>query len=194
MSEELLRVGIVGLGRSGWNIHAAGLADLTRLYRVTAVADPEPDRRLEAEQRFGCTAYTQPGELFADPDVDLVIVATPSHTHVDTALGALDAGKHVVVEKPIAGTTAEVDRLIERAEARNRVLMAFQNQRLDPSFLAVREVLDSGRDRRADPDPTDDPSLLPPGRLADPASDGRRRTRQYDGALPGPAADLGAGC
>ena len=140
-----LRVGIVGLGRSGWNIHAAGLANLPDHYRITAVADPDAERRAEAETRFGCTAYPKPEHLFADDNVDVVVVATPSFTHVPTALAALAAGKHTVVEKPIATTVEEIDQLTDAAAAGGCLVMAFQNQRLDPSFLEVRRTIESGR-------------------------------------------------
>ena len=145
MSEDVLKAGIVGLGRSGWNIHADGLSRLPNLFQVAAVADPAADRRVEAEHRFGCTSYADPADLFSDPTVDLVVVATPSYTHVETATAALAAGKHVVVEKPIATTTEEVDRLVDVAKQQDRIVTAFQNQRLDPSFLEVCKVIDSGR-------------------------------------------------
>lgn len=145
MPAKPIAVGIVGLGRSGWNIHAAGLALLPELYRVAAVADPDDDRRAEAEERFGCTGYTAPEELLADPAVELVVVATPSHTHVPVASAALTAGKHVLIEKPAATSTAEVDQLIELGATNGRVVTAFQNQRLDPSFLVVRDLMDAGR-------------------------------------------------
>ena len=119
---DVLNVGIVGLGRSGWNIHAAGLAGLPELYRIAAVADPDPERRAEAEQKLGCAAYEQPAELFADPEIDLVTVANPSHAHVATALAALAAGKHVVIEKPVASSTEEVDQLLDAAAEHDRLV------------------------------------------------------------------------
>ncbi|SDT04401.1 Gfo/Idh/MocA family protein [Microlunatus soli] len=140
-----IAVGIVGLGRSGWNIHAAGLEQLPQHFRVAAVADQDGDRRAEAEQRFGCATYAEPADLLADSAVELVVVATPSHTHVPVASAALTAGKHVLIEKPAATSTAEVDQLTELATAGGRVVTAFQNQRLDPSFLVVRDLIDDGR-------------------------------------------------
>lgn len=140
-----IKIGITGLGRSGWNIHAEGLANLPDKFRVAAVADPDAERQAEARSRFGATAYAAPADMFADPEVEIVVIATPSHTHVPLASAALTAGKHVVVEKPIATTTDEVDRLGELARVHDRLITAFQNQRLDPSFLVVRDVIDSGR-------------------------------------------------
>jgi predicted dehydrogenase len=141
---DRINVGVIGLGRSGWNIHAAGLEHLDP-YRIHAASDPVAERRAEAEQRFGCTTYAEPNDLIADPHLDLVIVATPSHTHVPLTLAALEAGKHVVVEKPMAQSVAEVDVMTTAAERAGRILTCFQNSRFDPAFLAIREVIDSGR-------------------------------------------------
>ncbi|GAA3116837.1 putative dehydrogenase [Kribbella aluminosa] len=143
--EDKIKIGIVGLGRSGWDIHAAGIARLPELFQIVAVADPDAGRREEAAARFGCETYAEPSQLLADPAVDVVTVATPSHTHVSVASAALAAGKHVVVEKPIATTVEDVDRLVELAAEAERVVTAFQNQRLEPSFLAIRDIIDSGR-------------------------------------------------
>ncbi|NEE01728.1 Gfo/Idh/MocA family protein [Phytoactinopolyspora halotolerans] len=145
MANEPIRVGILGLGRSGWNIHAAGLAELTGEYRIVAAADPDAERRSEAEARFGCVTYPEPADAIVDPQVELVIVATPSHTHVPLAVAALEAGKHVVAEKPMAQSVTEVDTMTEAAQRSGRVLTCFQNSRFDPAFMAIRELMDSGR-------------------------------------------------
>lgn len=140
-----IRIGIAGLGRSGWNIHAKGLENLPAQFQVAAVADPDAERQAEATSRFGATAYAEPAAMFADPGVEVVVIATPSHTHVPLASAALAAGKHVVVEKPIASTTEEMDRLAELGRSNDRLITAFQNQRFDPSFLVIRDLIESGR-------------------------------------------------
>lgn len=145
MSSEQVRVGIIGLGRSGWNIHAAGLRDLTDQFCVVAVADPLPERQQEAANDFGATTYAEPEQLIADEKVELVVVATPSFTHVPLALAALAAGKHVVIEKPMAQSVEEVDQLTAAAEQAGKIVTCFQNNRFEPSFLKIRELIDSGR-------------------------------------------------
>lgn len=139
-----LRVGIAGLGRSGWNIHAKSLAKLPDLYRVSAVMDPEPERCAEARAAHGCRVHPDFEALAADPDLDVVVVASPNHLHADHAVAALDAGKHVVCEKPFALTVDEADRAIAAAERSGRVLTPFQNRRYEPHFLKVKELIDSG--------------------------------------------------
>lgn len=145
MASDKIRIGILGLGRSGWGIHAAGVGDLGDKFEVAAVADPMPDRQAEAREKFGCQTYDTPEQLIAESDVELVTVATPSHTHAPLALQALAAGKHVVVEKPMGASVAEIDELIAASEKSGKIVTAFQNQRLDPSFLAVKDIFDSGR-------------------------------------------------
>ena len=139
-----LKVGIAGLGRSGWNIHAKALATLPEQYSVAAVMDPEPERCAEAVAAHGCRVHPDFNALAADPELDVVVVASPNHLHTDHAVMALDAGKHVVCEKPFALTVECADRAIEAAERNGRVLTPFQNRRYEPHFLKVRELIDSG--------------------------------------------------
>ncbi|WP_152362354.1 Gfo/Idh/MocA family protein [Microlunatus speluncae] len=140
-----MRVGIIGLGRSGWNIHAAGLRALGDQFRVVAVADPLAERQQEAAKDFGATTYSEPEQLIADDQVELVVVATPSFTHVPLGVAALQAGKHVIVEKPLAQSVEEVDQLTAVADAAGKIVTCFQNNRFEPSFLKIREIIDSGR-------------------------------------------------
>lgn len=145
-----IRVGIVGLGRSGWNLHAQTLGQHPA-YEIAAVADPVPERRAEAEQKYGCAAYATPDALFTDARVEAVTIATPSHNHAALAIAALQAGKHAVVEKPMAQTTAEMDAMIAAAAAASRaagaprVLTCFQPLRLHAAFMAIQECIASGR-------------------------------------------------
>lgn len=139
-----VNVGVVGLGRSGWGIHSTYLANAEE-YRLVAVADPMEERRAEAVESLGVRrAYASPEELLADDDVELVVVATPSHTHKALAIAALKAGKHVQVEKPFAQSAAEADEMIAAAKASRRLLTCFQNRRVDADFLEVQRIIDSG--------------------------------------------------
>ncbi len=138
---EPVRVGVAGLGRSGWSNHAQFLSRNPR-YALLAVADPLAERRAEAEQTMGCSAYADPAELMADERLELVVVCTPSHTHAQLAVQALHAGRNVLVEKPMATSLAEAEAMIQAAEAAGRVLTVFQNRRWDPDFLRVKQILD----------------------------------------------------
>ncbi len=80
--------------------------------------------------------------LFSDPAIDLVLVNTPDHTHYDFARRALEAGKHVVVEKPFVLDVKEGEALIELASKKKKVLTVFQNRRWEGDFLTVRSIID----------------------------------------------------
>lgn len=144
MTDTPIRVGIAGLGRSGWAIHAHLLAPLTTTYRIAAVADNDPARRAEAVARFDCAAYAQIDELLADPNVELVVIALPTHLHHSMSIRALQAGKHVVCEKPMAVTLAEADIMLRVAESSPGLLTVFQQRRYNPDFVKVREIIQSG--------------------------------------------------
>ena len=145
MSSSPIRTGIVGLGRSGWFNHAKTLEGLDHQYVITAVHDPNPDRRREAVETFGGQSHRSLDDLLADPEVELVVLATPSQLHCAQTLAALDAGKHVVCEKPMASDSVESGRMVEAAKKFGLVLTVFQNQRYMPSFMKVREVIASGK-------------------------------------------------
>jgi predicted dehydrogenase len=140
-----VKVGISGLGRSGWDIHADALEKCSSMYKVVAVFDPLEERRKEAVNRFGCKAYTDFSSLVKDEDVELVVVATPSHLHASQTIEALESGKNVVCEKPMATSLGEVDEMIRAAKEARRILTVFQNKRYTPDFLKVREIVRSGK-------------------------------------------------
>jgi predicted dehydrogenase len=139
-----LSVGIAGLGRSGWSIHAAALKNMGEMYRIAAVADPDEARRDEAMAAHGCRAYGDAQELAGDDELDMVIVATPNLFHAAHALAALEAGKHVLCEKPFGFTTGDVDAMIRAAKKSKVVLQPFQQRRYEADFQKVKEVCESG--------------------------------------------------
>jgi scyllo-inositol 2-dehydrogenase (NADP+) len=143
VNESIIRVGIIGLGRSGWRMHAATIERHPQ-FQVVAVADPQSVRREEAQARYGCAAYEMPGDLIADSNVELVVVATPSHTHAALASEALAASKHVLVEKPFANGIEEADALVEAARRAGKVLTSYHIRRTQGDFLKIREIVDSG--------------------------------------------------
>jgi predicted dehydrogenase len=142
---KTIPVGIVGLGRAGWDIHVRTLDDLTDLYRVAAVCDIDPARRDEARDKLGCRTYAQFEEMLADPEIELVTVAPPSYLHAEMSIAALKAGKNVLVEKPFATNLKDAEKMIATAKQTGRVLTCHQNSRYTPDFLKVREILASGK-------------------------------------------------
>lgn len=137
-------VGIAGLGRSGWSIHAAGLSQLPEQYRVVAAMDFDAARRDEAAAKFGCKTYDNYATLVNDPGVELVVVATPNRFHAPNAIEALNAGKHVLCEKPFGTSSREAGDMIAAAEAAGKIVAPFQNRRYESLFQKVLEVKNSG--------------------------------------------------
>ncbi|MEM3029024.1 MAG: Gfo/Idh/MocA family oxidoreductase [Thermoproteota archaeon] len=140
-----IRVGISGLGRSGWSIHANTLEKCSSMYNLVAVSDPIEERRSEAVERFGCRAYSDFKSLVKDEEVELMVVATPSHLHAPQTIEALKAGKNVLCEKPMATSLAEADMMIRIAKETGKILTVFHNKRYLPDFLKILEIIRSGR-------------------------------------------------
>jgi predicted dehydrogenase len=134
-------VGIIGFGRIGGE-HAGWLAT-ARGIRAVAVADGTPARQDLARQR-GLRVYTTVEQLLEDREVGAVLVATPTAMHFEHAMTALAAGKHVLVEKPMALDLAQSRTMVEEAEARAVVLSVFHNRRWDLDYLTVRQAVQSG--------------------------------------------------
>lgn len=139
-----IQVGIAGLGRSGWGIHASLLKQLPDQFQVAAVADGEAVRRREAEEVFDCSSYETFDGLMGDARVELVVVSLPSFLHADLTVQALAAGRHVVCEKPMADSLPAAARMVEAAQAGDAVLSIFQQRRYNPDFRKVQEILESG--------------------------------------------------
>lgn len=139
-----IRVGIVGLGRSGWNIHARAFRDMAERYRLVAVTDLLPERAAECAASTGVRHVPSFEAMLADAEVELVVVATVNRFHAPQATAALRAGKHVLCEKPFGLTTADADGMIAAAREAGRVLQPFQQRRYEPDYLKVREVIRSG--------------------------------------------------
>jgi len=140
-----VKVGIVGLGRSGWEIHANTLAKFPKMYEMKAVFDPIEERRQEAVNRFGCNTYSDFESIINDVDIELIIIATPNHLHSSQTIKALRAGKNVVCEKPMAVNLAEADAMIAACKDSGKILTIFHNRRYYPDFLKVKEVIASGK-------------------------------------------------
>ncbi|MGB7157358.1 MAG: Gfo/Idh/MocA family oxidoreductase [Tepidisphaeraceae bacterium] len=138
-----IRYGIVGLGRAGWDIHVRELRPRADA-KIVAVADPLAERRDQAAAEFGCKTYSSLAKLLKQDDVEVVVIATPSVSHAPDTKKALAAGKHVVVEKPMAMSVAEADAMIAASNAAGKKLFVHQNYRFRPEFTHLKETIDSG--------------------------------------------------
>lgn len=139
-----IRVGVLGQGRSGRDIHSVYLREAPRMYKIVAIVDPIEERRIRAEKEFDCKTYSDYHQLFDLNDIDLIVNATPSHLHVSITLEFLNKGFNVLCEKPLARKVSEVDGLIEASKKSKKLLAIFQQVRYSKSFQKVKEVIDSG--------------------------------------------------
>ena len=96
--------------------------------------------------RYGARLYDDLDAFFADPEIDAVVVATPHPTHAELAIRALDAGKHVLVEKPMVTSLADAGRLHEAAARSDRIFMALPFD-ATPPMEAAKRLIDGRRDR-----------------------------------------------
>jgi scyllo-inositol 2-dehydrogenase (NADP+) len=138
--KESVGVGIVGWGLGGRIFHAPFIRYTEGLALVAAVTSREIDRQLYPDVAIAGSVEA----LLSRSDIDLVVIATPNKLHVPHALLALEAGKHVVVEKPLARTADEVRQLQTAARDADRLLIPFQNRRWDGDFLTVKQLIGSG--------------------------------------------------
>ncbi|HYN55620.1 MAG TPA: Gfo/Idh/MocA family oxidoreductase [Motilibacterales bacterium] len=138
-----VRVGLLGYGAIGHE-HSRAVRAVDGL-TLTAVCDTSLGRLDEAEAAApGVARTTSADSLLERDDVDLVVVSTPPSSHAHWALRALEAGKHVVVEKPFAIRTAEADDVLAAARDAGLLAVVYQNRRFDPDHLAIRRMLDRG--------------------------------------------------
>ncbi len=151
MMAQPIKIGIVGLGRAGWGMHCKELQGREDKFQIVAACDIIPERRERVVARYGCRVYERIEDLIADPDVELVDIATRSNGHYVHASAALAVGKHVLIEKPMCASYAEAVQLREdaaqspcAAKSPAGQLFVRHNRRFDPDFLHVQEVIASG--------------------------------------------------
>lgn len=138
---EPISVGVIGYGLGGSIFHAP-FVNCTPGLRLAAIVTSQRER---VEKDYpGLPAVASTPELFADPKIDLVVVASPSTTHFEVARAALEAGKHVVVDKPFAASVKEAEELMALAKAKGLFLSAYQNRRWDGDFLTAKQLITDG--------------------------------------------------
>lgn len=129
-------------GMSGLVFHGP-LLEVHPGFKITKIL--ERNRNDSAGKHPGAELVRDYQAIIDDPDIELVVVNTPDHLHVDMASRAIEAGKHVVVEKPFTLKTSEADQLIDLASRKGVMLTVYHNRRWDGVYLTVKEVIRSGK-------------------------------------------------
>ena len=153
----MVRIGLVGIGFMG-RIHYLAAQRLKNA-KVTAICSRDAAKRVgdwtNTRGNFGpepgevdltgVKAYDSLEAMLADPDIDLIDICNPTIHHPETAIAALKAGKHVLVEKPIALTTADAGRMVEHAKVNGQMLMVAHVLPFIPEFAFAAETIHSGK-------------------------------------------------
>ncbi|MFO0076127.1 MAG: Gfo/Idh/MocA family oxidoreductase [Cyanobacteriota bacterium] len=132
-----VRVGVIGIGNMGW--HHARVLSLLRDAELVGVADPDGERGKLAVDQFGCRWFGDYREMLAE--VEAVCIAVPTLLHHRVGMACLQAGVHVLIEKPIAATQEEAADLIQAAEAAGRLLQVGHIERFNPAFRELLKVV-----------------------------------------------------
>jgi scyllo-inositol 2-dehydrogenase (NADP+) len=138
-----IRVGLLGYGAIGHE-HSRAVRAVDGL-ELAAVCDTSQERLAAARAAApGIATTTSARDLIGSDDVDVVVVSTPPATHAEWGLRVIEAGKHLVVEKPFAIRTEEADAVLAAARAADLLAVVYQNRRFDPDHLALKRLIDRG--------------------------------------------------
>ncbi|KAJ8516384.1 hypothetical protein ONZ45_g6298 [Pleurotus djamor] len=149
-----IRTCVLGVGLAGLTFHVPFLLALPDLFTLHSVLERNPTTPGgKVHEKFGVTRkiHRSLDDVLADPEIELVIVGTPNHTHYEFAKRILESGKHALVDKPVTATSEQAKELGVLAKSKGLVLYAFQNRRWDADFLALKKLIDL---------PTSDPRSL----------------------------------
>ena len=136
MNDEKLRIGVVGVGHLG-RFHVQKYADMADV-ELVGIVDINPKQAQEIADQYHTRVFATAAELYQQ--VDAVSVVVPTVDHYQVACQALNAGIHVLLEKPIAATVAEAEGLVQLAEEKQLILQIGHLERFNPAFAAGREI------------------------------------------------------
>lgn len=141
--DKSFNVGLIGYGMGGKFFHAPILSSIAGL-NLSKIRETKAHNIEDASKKYPqATIVGNSSDIFDDPAIDLVVITSPNHTHFPLAKEALNAGKHVVVDKPYTVTSQDADELIALADNKNKTLSVYQNRRFDSEFKTVQKILDS---------------------------------------------------
>ncbi len=142
---ERFGIGIIGAGGIA-SAHASAWLAVGDSCQLVAFADQDVRRAQERTEQFGAAMwFTDPYEMLQRDDIHIVSICTPPFNHAELTIAALEAGKHVLVEKPMCCSLEEADRMIEAAERNERILGVVFQWRFTPEFVRIKALLEQGR-------------------------------------------------
>ena len=139
---KVIKTGFLGAGDIA-DLHAAGVRSCSQA-ELAGIFDIDGEKSERKAQQYGCRSFSSYEEMLADPEIDAVFVLTPLEAHHDGVVLALEAGKHVLVEKPAAVNIEQIKNMQKVAAAAGKVCMPVHNYLYEDSVIRTRELLDSG--------------------------------------------------
>ena len=139
----MLNIGVIGCGKIAQVRHIPEYA-ANENCTLTAFFSPNAKRAEDMAAKYGGKVYASAEELFADPEIDAVSICAANYAHAELSIKALEAGKHVLCEKPMAVTLEDCEAMLAAAEKAGKRLMIGQNQRLAKAHLCAKELLEQG--------------------------------------------------
>lgn len=144
MAAKTYNVGVIGYGMSAKVFHIP-LIQVTPAFKLHSIVQRTPKPNDDASKDHPSTKiYHSAPEMFADPSIDLIVITTTPDTHLTFTKSALEAGKHVLVEKPFVPTSAEAQQLVDISKKTGKLICVYQNRRWDTDFLTVRKLMADG--------------------------------------------------
>ncbi|MDP4645122.1 MAG: Gfo/Idh/MocA family oxidoreductase [Opitutales bacterium] len=138
-----MKFGIIGSGMIG-GFHAKAIAAMNG-GELGGVADKVFERSQAFAEKYATKAYKSVETMLADPEIDIITIGTPSGAHFDPAMAAIEAGKHVIIEKPLEITTERIDQMVAAAKTKGVTLAAVLNRRFHPGMDAFKKASNDGR-------------------------------------------------
>src|SRR5688572_29662067 len=142
ITKDTIGVGFIGAGDISI-LHAAAVKKVPGA-KLVGLWNRNQDRANQRATEFGCKNYRTPAELVADPAIDAVFVLTNLETHLEYTRLALEAGKHVLVEKPVGVSVAEIEQMRSAATAKNLICMPGHNYIYEQGMTRTRELVEGG--------------------------------------------------
>ena len=135
--------GIIGWGAIAENLHAPCLSGMEECDLI-AVCDTREERLAHAKSEYGCEGYRDIDEFLAHPGLQMAVVALPNYLHGPTGVRVLEAGKNVVIEKPMSFSLSETEYMLQIAQKNGLIVTTHQNRRWDPDYLELKRILNEG--------------------------------------------------
>ena len=139
----MVNIGVIGCGKIAQVRHLPEYATNPHV-RIAGLYDINAERAAMLAEQYGAKAYPSMEALLADPSIDAVSICTANFAHCDATVAALEAGKHVLCEKPMAVTLADCEKMVETAKKAGKYLMIGHNQRLAKAHAMARALVEEG--------------------------------------------------